>query len=162
RENRVSRANLARVLAHRRRWSAGQASGRNSRPDGRLGVHRSQPGSGPAQGDHRARRGELTHIRSPNHGDSVMRIPSDPGHPNRLRHILDDRLDEADQAELGMHLDDCASCRGTLDAMAARSVWWREARRFLGDEADHTRTNAESRKPEPDAATLDFLATSDN
>ena len=91
-----------------------------------------------------------------------MRIPSDPCDPNRLRHLLDDRLDEDDQAELAMHLDDCASCRGTLDAMAARSVWWREARRFLGDEADHTRTNTDPRKPEPDAATLDFLATSDN
>jgi serine/threonine protein kinase/WD40 repeat protein len=83
--------------------------------------------------------------------------------PNRLRRLLDDRLDDRDQSAMAEHLGTCDECRRTLDALAAGSKWWSDARIFLGTpptcdlgETPH------SRKTEVEPGLLDFLASSDD
>ncbi len=49
---------------------------------------------------------------------------------NRLRRFLEKTPDEDEQAAVAAHLDDCASCRERLEAMAAGGSWWAELRRF--------------------------------
>ena len=56
---------------------------------------------------------------------------------SRLRLLLEDRLDESDQAELSRHLESCASCREGLEDLAAESRWWGDAR-LLADEVAPT------------------------
>jgi len=51
--------------------------------------------------------------------------------PDRLGLLLEDRLGEADQAELAAHLDGCESCREALESLAAGGRWWADARRYL-------------------------------
>jgi hypothetical protein len=49
---------------------------------------------------------------------------------SRLRSLLDDDLPELEQAELSDHLDTCASCRRTLERLAAGSQLWSELRQL--------------------------------
>ncbi len=55
--------------------------------------------------------------------------------PDRLRLLLEDRLGEPEQAGLAGHLEACESCRQALEAMAAESRWWAEARQCAGEAA---------------------------
>ncbi len=91
-------------------------------------------------------------------------MPPTPCDPDRLRRLLDDRLDEAEQSEMAGHLAACDGCRRTLDRMAAGTRWWRDARAFLGEaepSPDHDATSAHPDRPEADDP-LDFLAPSDD
>ncbi len=82
--------------------------------------------------------------------------------PDRLRRLLDDRLDDSEQAAMAEHLASCDGCRHTLDRMAAGTRWWREARAFLADPSpDHEATSPFPNHPESDDP-LDFLAPSDD
>ncbi|HEY2159426.1 MAG TPA: protein kinase [Isosphaeraceae bacterium] len=80
--------------------------------------------------------------------------------PDRLRRLLDDRLDDAEQSAMGEHLASCDGCRHTLDRMAAGTRWWREARAFLAP--DHEATAAVPHADRPETDPLDFLAPSDD
>ena len=86
--------------------------------------------------------------------------------PERLRRLLDDRLDEAEQSAMADHLASCEPCRKTLDHMAAGTRWWREARAFLAPEEDpgHDATEAihPADRPDPHHDSVDFLAPSDD
>src|SRR3954471_22750678 len=53
--------------------------------------------------------------------------------PSLLRPLLEDRLEEAEQAALARHLETCDSCRLGLERMAAESRWWGDARLLAGD-----------------------------
>ncbi len=55
--------------------------------------------------------------------------------PNRLRRFLEETPDEDERAAVAGHLDDCASCRERLEAMAAAGSWWDELRRFAPGQA---------------------------
>jgi WD40 repeat protein len=77
--------------------------------------------------------------------------------PERLRRLLDDRLDEPEQDELAAHLESCPGCRRTLDAMAAGTHWWSAARAFLAPEA--TSEGSKSLSADDD---LSFLAPSED
>ena len=83
--------------------------------------------------------------------------------PNRLRRLLEDRLDDLDQTAMAEHLEICPDCRRTLDAMAAGSKWWNEARMFLNSEptCDLGET-PQGRKSGIEPGLLDFLADSDD
>jgi len=89
--------------------------------------------------------------------------------PDRLRRLLDDRLDGDEQAGLAGHLDACPSCRKSLDALAAGTRWWAEARAFLGDDGATDAYPASSRSERTSHGTgtgtapgeVDFLAPSD-
>ncbi len=93
--------------------------------------------------------------------------------PDRLRRLLDDRLDGDEQAGLAGHLDACPSCRKSLDALAAGTRWWAEARAFLGDDGatDAYPASSRSERTSPGTRTgtrtgpapgeVDFLAPSD-
>ncbi|MGO9913500.1 MAG: protein kinase domain-containing protein, partial [Isosphaeraceae bacterium] len=52
---------------------------------------------------------------------------------NRLRLSLEDRLAEAQQAELEDHLESCSACRQELEQMAAASNLWGEAQLLRGE-----------------------------
>ena len=82
--------------------------------------------------------------------------------PERLRRLLDDRLDEADQSAMADHLASCESCRRTLDHMAAGTRWWREARAFLAPDDAPTAALHPAEKPDPGPDAVDFLAPSDD
>ena len=47
---------------------------------------------------------------------------------SRLKSLLDDDMPELEQAELNDHLETCASCRRTLERLAAGSQLWAELR----------------------------------
>jgi serine/threonine protein kinase len=51
----------------------------------------------------------------------------------RLRLSLEDRLSEAEQADLAEHLEHCADCRGRLEQMAAASGYWGDAALLRGE-----------------------------
>jgi serine/threonine protein kinase len=51
----------------------------------------------------------------------------------RLQHSLEDRLTEAEQAELAEHLEACPHCRGELERMAAASQYWSDAAMLRGE-----------------------------
>ena len=51
----------------------------------------------------------------------------------RLRLSLDDRLTEAEQADLAEHLEQCADCCGRLEQMAAASGYWGDAALLRGE-----------------------------
>jgi WD40 repeat protein len=85
--------------------------------------------------------------------------------PNRLRRLLDDRLDDPDQAELADHLESCDDCRRTLDALAAGTRWWTDARDFLapGPTREFGDSKGASDRRDPaESRSLDFLAPSDD
>ena len=46
--------------------------------------------------------------------------------PNRLRLLLDDELQDQQQAEMENHLSDCVDCQQTLERLAADKRWWDE------------------------------------
>ena len=46
---------------------------------------------------------------------------------DRLRLSLEDRLSEAQQAELADHVESCVECRHELERMAAASKYWSDA-----------------------------------
>ncbi len=48
------------------------------------------------------------------------------------RSFLDDDLPDLEQAELNDHLETCASCRRTLERLAAGSRLWAELRELAG------------------------------
>src|SRR5262245_8739374 len=52
---------------------------------------------------------------------------------NRLRLSLEDRLSEAQQAELAEHLESCQACRQELEQMAAASKFWGDALLLRGE-----------------------------
>ena len=66
------------------------------------------------------------------------------GEAERLQALLDDRLPEAEQAELTAHLESCATCRRAFDELAGGSRWWSDVRRYAPGAAS----------PGPDAATV--------
>jgi serine/threonine protein kinase/WD40 repeat protein len=78
--------------------------------------------------------------------------------PDRLRLLLDDRLDEPEQERLAAHLESCPGCRRTLDAMAAGTHYWSMARAYLSTELT---ADGNGRRPGNDTD-LDFLAPSDD
>ena len=47
---------------------------------------------------------------------------------SRLKFLLDDDMPELEQADLNDHLETCASCRHTLERLAAGSRLWAELR----------------------------------
>ena len=56
--------------------------------------------------------------------------------PNRLAALLEDRLPPEEQAEMAGHLEGCEPCRAALEAMAAESRWWDDARKLADDGAE--------------------------
>jgi WD40 repeat protein len=54
----------------------------------------------------------------------------------RLSRLLADDLPESEQSRLTAHVERCPECRGTLDAMAARSGLWKELPLLRDDELD--------------------------
>ena len=64
--------------------------------------------------------------------------------PKRLRRLLDDDLTATERAEVLEHLDACATCRGTLESLAAGSRWWDDLRRLARPD----------RPPDPSAPTV--------
>ena len=54
---------------------------------------------------------------------------------NRLRLSLEDRLSEAQQAELADHVEWCLECRQELEQMAAASKYWGDAALLRGEPA---------------------------
>ncbi|HZW29338.1 MAG TPA: protein kinase [Isosphaeraceae bacterium] len=52
---------------------------------------------------------------------------------NRLRLSLEDRLSQAQHAELADHLESCPACRQELEQMAATSNFWGDARLLRGE-----------------------------
>jgi len=82
---------------------------------------------------------------------------------SRLRSFLDEGLPEMEQAQLTDHLDHCASCRRTLERLAAGSRLWAELPQLVppaGESATVGITSQTARTSEPDHA-LDFLGLSD-
>src|SRR4051794_15008608 len=73
--------------------------------------------------------------------------------PARLRHLLEDRLEDEDQAAMARHLEECASCRRDLERMAAESCWWGDARLLAGEATLSSRPGP----PGDEATSLDFL-----
>src|SRR4051812_34319260 len=53
--------------------------------------------------------------------------------PRRLRLLLEDRLEEEEQAAMTSHLEECAPCRRELEQLAAESCWWGDARLLAGE-----------------------------
>src|SRR5947208_17126734 len=66
------------------------------------------------------------------------------GEPERLRALLDERLPEAEQAELTAHLEGCVTCRRAFDELAGGGRWWSDVRRYARGTAS----------PAPGAATV--------
>src|SRR5438270_10978326 len=52
---------------------------------------------------------------------------------NRLRLSMEDRLSDAEQAELAAHLESCQACRQELEQMAAASRFWGDAHLLRGE-----------------------------
>ena len=52
--------------------------------------------------------------------------------PGRLRLLLDESLEEKQQAEVVSHLDDCVNCQHTLERIAADPHWWDGLRQMNG------------------------------
>jgi serine/threonine-protein kinase len=91
--------------------------------------------------------------------------------PARLRLLLDESLEEKQQAEVVSHLDDCVDCQHALERIAADQRWWDGLRQMNGkaqaatasSEAGvaqgHTQDAGLNRsvKPEADEIALDFL-----
>jgi serine/threonine-protein kinase len=46
----------------------------------------------------------------------------------RLRRLLDDALEQAQQDEVLAHLDSCAACQRGLESLAADETWWEQLR----------------------------------
>jgi len=82
---------------------------------------------------------------------------------SRLRSFLDEGLPEMEQAQLTDHLDTCASCRRTLERLAAGSRLWAELPQ-LAPSAGETATVGILPQRGPTAGqdhSLDFLGLSD-
>src|SRR6056297_2580820 len=56
--------------------------------------------------------------------------------PQQLRDLLDDLLGDPERSLLEEHLERCPGCRERLEALAAGSRWWRDARRLRLREQD--------------------------
>ena len=103
---RVPRADLAGLLGDRRRGARPQGRGRGAGDDRRGRLHRQEPGHGPAQAA-RSRQVEGTWTESTRTArtsarrtDAMVARPLRCD-PTRLRPLLDDRLDEEEQADAG-------------------------------------------------------------
>jgi eukaryotic-like serine/threonine-protein kinase len=79
---------------------------------------------------------------------------------NRLRSLLDDEMPELEQAELNDHLETCASCRRTLERLAAGSELWAGLRELAGATDHHGPSRPSGPSAERDHS-LEFLAPSD-
>ena len=77
----------------------------------------------------------------------------------RLRSLLDDDMPELEQAELNDHLETCASCRRTLERLAAGSQLWAGLRELAGATQHHGAARHAGASAESDHS-LDFLAPS--
>jgi serine/threonine protein kinase len=90
---------------------------------------------------------------------------------NRLRLSLENRLSEAEEAELEGHLESCVSCRKELEQLAAVSELWGEAQSLRDDERPagsvttgghvaaipSSRFDDDDQDDEPDGGWLEFL-----
>ena len=75
----------------------------------------------------------------------------------RLRSLLDDEMPDLEQAELNDHLETCASCRRTLERLAAGSQLWAGLRELAGATEHHGAQRQAGASAERDHS-LDFLA----
>jgi WD40 repeat protein/serine/threonine protein kinase len=86
---------------------------------------------------------------------------ANPCDATKLRRLLDDRLDDDEQAELARHLEACELCRRALERLAAESRLWVDARRLAGEAPPTCGLEREHDAGEPDD-TLGFLEPSDD
>jgi serine/threonine protein kinase len=85
-----------------------------------------------------------------------MPVLQSPCDPDRLRLLADDLLPPEDVTRLEQHLEDCGSCRETLDRLVGDDRYLIAARRYLGADQTH------DYEPAPTVSeSLDFLAPSD-
>lgn len=79
----------------------------------------------------------------------------------RLQRLIDEGLNDSEQASLARHLDVCTRCRHQLEDLAADKTLWNQTREFLSplnsDAASHL-----DGLDAPDPVSLDFLDPSDN
>ncbi len=76
---------------------------------------------------------------------------------DRLKQLLDEQLSDVEQVAVTEHLEDCDTCRSTLETLAAGHEWWDEASSLLGAELDTANkwsTQTRSSVSEPEDADL--------
>ena len=76
---------------------------------------------------------------------------------DRLKQLLDEQLSDVEQVAVAEHLEDCDTCRSTLETLAAGHEWWDEASSLLGAELDTANkwsTQTRSSVSEPEDADL--------
>jgi WD40 repeat protein len=67
--------------------------------------------------------------------------------PHQLRALLSDGLTAEEQAALTGHVERCDRCRGALEAMAAESGWWNDARGLGAEDPPAGAPSTETRGP---------------
>jgi WD40 repeat protein/serine/threonine protein kinase len=86
--------------------------------------------------------------------------------PSRLGSLLNDQLPEGEQAELAEHLEQCATCRRTLEGLAAARPWWIDLRNLAGTDDPPSASVPPGRPSEDEVrvypSKLPFLAPSEN
>ena len=79
---------------------------------------------------------------------------------SRLKSFLDDDMPELEHAELTDHLETCATCRRTLERLAASSQLWAGLRELAGTTESYGASRPSGANAKTDHS-LDFLASSD-